>query len=183
MDYEIHSLTSSEVLRYREEIVRIYRQAFVSAPYFKSESEVASFRHSLSHHMKRPGFYFLIAIDLRTSQYVGFTYGYSGQAGQWWHDIVASAMDSQAASVWMRNNFELVELAVVPSYQGHGIGGALHDRLLSEQRHPKAVLSTLQSETIAFRLYRDRGWKVLIKDLIFPGSSRAYIIMGVDLHP
>ena len=183
MDYEIGSLTASEVLRYREEIVRIYRQAFKSAPYYKSKSEVASFHQSLGRHIKRPGLNFLIARNLQTSQFVGFTYGYSGQAGQWWHDIVANAMDSQAASVWMRNNFELVELAVIPSHQGYGIGGALHDRLLSEQRHPKAILSTLQSETIAFRLYRDRGWKVLIKDLIFPGSSRVYTIMGIDLHP
>lgn len=183
MDYEIASLNGSEVLNYREEIVHIYRQAFESAPYYKSESEVASFHHSLSRHIKRPGLKFLVARDLRESQFVGFTYGYSGQAGQWWHDIVANAMNPQTAETWMMNNFELVELAVIPSHQGYGIGGALHDRLLSEQKHSKAILSTLQSKTRAFQLYRDRGWKILIENLIFPGSSRVYIIMGIDLHP
>lgn len=181
MDYVIHSFVDRDALRCQEDIVRIYRQAFEGAPYFKSEAEVTSFRHSLIRHLKLPGFHFLAARDLKTAQIIGFSYGYSGQAGQWWHDIVVKAMDPRTAAVWMVDNFELVELAVLPAYQGHGIGGALHDRLLSEQTHPKAVLSTIQSETTALQLYRKRGWETLLDELRFPGSNRVYLIMGIDL--
>jgi ribosomal protein S18 acetylase RimI-like enzyme len=181
MDYVIDSMNDSGVIKYQEEVIRIYRQAFEQAPYNKSETEVASFRQSLNRHLRRPGFHFMIARDQKSSRPVGFTYGYSGQAGQWWHDIVVKAMDQQVAATWMMDNFELVELAVLPAYQGRGIGSALHDRLLIEQGHSKAVLSTLRSETAALHLYRKRGWETLLDELQFPGSNRVYLIMGIDL--
>ena len=181
MDYVIDSVNSSGVFKIQEDIIHIYRLAFESAPYFKSEAEVTSFCQSLSRHQKRSGFHLLTARDLKTAQYVGFTYGYNGQAGQWWHDIVVKAMGPRTAAIWMVDNFELVELAVLPAYQGYGIGGTLHDRLLIEQTHPKAVLSTLQSETAALQLYRKRGWKTLLSGLRFPSSNRVYLILGIDL--
>jgi len=181
MDYVIDSVNISGVNKLQEDIIHIYRQAFEGAPYFKSEAEVTSFRQSLSRHNKRPGFHLLIARNVKTEQCVGFTYGYSGQAGQWWHDIVVKAMEPRTAAIWMADNFELVELAVLPAYQGFGIGGALHDRLLNSQTHLKAVLSTLQCETAALQLYRKRGWKILIDGLRFPSSNRVYLILGIDL--
>lgn len=181
MNYVIDSVESKGAIKIQEDIIHIYRQAFEGAPYFKSEGEVTSFRHSLGRHFKRPGFHLLIARDLNTSRTVGFTYGYSGQAGQWWHDIVVEAMDPRIAEIWMLDNFELVEIAVLPAYQGYGIGGALHDRLLIEQTHPKAVLSTLRCETTALQLYRKRGWITLLDRLRFPSSNRVYLILGIDL--
>jgi ribosomal protein S18 acetylase RimI-like enzyme len=181
MDYAIDKLVNSEAEKVQEDTVRIYRRAFEQAPYHKSEEEVVGFRQNLSRHLTRPGFHFIAARDPITSQMVGFTYGYSGKTGQWWHDIVEKAMHPRIAALWMVDNFELVELAVLPTYQGRGIGGLLHDRLMAEQTHPRAILSTLQNETAAMRLYRNRGWVTLLNKLRFPSSNRVYSIMGIDL--
>ena len=75
MDYVIDSVNSSGVIKIQEDIIHIYRLAFESAPYFKSEAEVTSFRQSLSRHQKRSGFHLLTARDLKTAKIVGFIYG------------------------------------------------------------------------------------------------------------
>lgn len=82
----------------------------------------------------------------------------------------------------MTNYFEVVELAVSPAYQGLGLGGGLHDRLLAGLLHHTAVLSTIQFETNALLFYRKRGWVTLLHDFFFPGSKNPYLIMGLDLR-
>jgi hypothetical protein len=44
-----------------------------------------------------------------------------------------------------------------------------------------AVLSTLQADTAAMRLYRRKGWQVLVSDFYFPGSTRPSAILGLNL--
>jgi ribosomal protein S18 acetylase RimI-like enzyme len=90
-------------------------------------------------------------------------------------------MDPAAAQRWLTDTFELVELAVAPHAQGRGIGSRLHDTLLADLPHQAAVLSTIQSETVALKLYRKRGWTVLLENFFFPGTSKPYIIMGLTL--
>jgi hypothetical protein len=77
--------------------------------------------------------------------------------------------------------YQLVEIAVKPTAQGQGIGGRLHDSLLSGLPYQTALLSTLHAETIAYQMYLSRGWKPLIGNFHFPGVSRTYIIMGRKL--
>ncbi|UCC76215.1 MAG: GNAT family N-acetyltransferase, partial [Anaerolineales bacterium] len=74
-----------------------------------------------------------------------------------------------------------VEMAVKPETQKRGIGGLLHDHLLTGLSYQKAVLSTMAAETNAYAMYRKRGWRVLLDNLHFPGVARPYRIMGLEL--
>lgn len=87
---------------------------------------------------------------------VGFAWGYTGQRGQFWTDLV-STLD--AVRDWVGGHFEFVELAVRPEFRGRGVGGALHDALLDGIPHSRALLSTTDDPVDpAVRLYRSRGW-------------------------
>ena len=112
---------------------------------------------------------------------VGFGYGYRGAPGQWWHDIVASALGRKDTKRWLHNGFELAELHVHPDFQGVGLGRGLLTDVLSRADAQHAVLSTPDSESPARLLYRSYGFTDLCCGFRFPGSPEAYAIMGVDL--
>jgi ribosomal protein S18 acetylase RimI-like enzyme len=112
---------------------------------------------------------------------VAFGYGYLGAHGQWWHDVVSSALGRTGARRWLRDGFELAELHVLPDHQGVGLGRPLLDDVLSRTAASHAVLSTPDLESPARALYRSRGFEDLLSGFFFPGSSEAYAIMGADL--
>lgn len=89
---------------------------------------------------------------------VGFSWGYTGERGQFWSDLVFDKLGA-AATDWVGGHFEFVELAVLPGKRGHGIGGRLHDQLLSDLPHRRALLGTEDDPaSSAVHLYLSRGW-------------------------
>ena len=177
MAHTISHLDNRQVEILQTQIVAVYRDAF---PY-KPEIEVADFTLSLPVHIQRADFRLMGAFDGDQGQLVGFAYGYTSQPGQWWYEQVKAALSEQIAAEWLDNSFQFAEIAVRPSFQGQGIGGRLYDGLLKGLWHHKAILSTLQAETVAHRLYRNRGWVVLRENLFFPGVNRPYQIMGLEI--
>lgn len=182
MDGMIHFVAydSEQVLARLGEIARVYRQAFQGPPYNKAEDEVGEFEASLPHHVYRAGFTFLAA--LASDTLVGFAYGNTPQPGQVWHDYVRDALPGPVYQAWLPGSLQLAELAVVPDFQGQGIGGRLHDDLLAGVPHERAVLTTMTADTPAAHLYRRRGWVVLLAGHYFPGVSRPYSVLGLDLR-
>src|ERR1700761_1437608 len=85
----------------------------------------------MDRHAASPGFCGLTAhVDGRLA---GFTYGFHGENGQWWHDMVAAALATRSRAAtpqqeratpreWLDDSFEIAELHVRPDWQGHGIG-------------------------------------------------------------
>jgi GNAT superfamily N-acetyltransferase len=115
---------------------------------------------------------------------VGITYGVPGQPGQWWHDVVTDALDAPAAADWLGDCLEIVELHVLPSYQGRGIGRALLRELLRGVGHRTAALSALEIPgSRARRLYTSEGFVSLLSDFYFPGSLTPYAVLGKRLVP
>jgi len=112
---------------------------------------------------------------------VGFGYGYTTVAGQWWHDLVRRAMSREMASVWLRDAFELSELHVLPEYQGAGIGRGLLEGIASDLQHEVMLLSTPDADTRAFRMYRSMGFVDLARHYLFPGDSRPFAVLGIKL--
>lgn len=164
-------------------IVRVYAAAFGPPPYLRGEPEALTFADIFSHQLSRPGFRCLVAREEAQGAIVGFVYGFTSRPGQWWYDQVALHMGPAQREHWLSNAFELTELAVLPSHQGLGIGGQLHDRVLTGLPHRTAVLSTMQTETTAMALYRKRGWQMLLADFLFSGAVRLYAILGRELSP
>lgn len=140
----------------------------------------------LERHAANPGFRALIVrADAADGPAVaGFTYGFRGAPGQWWHDMVASALASTyppSASTWLADSFEVAELHVLPPWQGKGIGRSLLLSLASGRPERTAVLSTADAPTRARRLYRGLGFTDLLTDFRFSGSEPPYAVMGAPL--
>jgi len=135
----------------------------------------------LVRHAGRPGFRFLAALA-EDGSLLGFAYGYTGGAGEWWHDRVAARLGEVEAARWLApGHLELVELAVRPGSQGVGHGSALHDQLLRGWPGPTAVLSTQRANARALRFYRDRGWVVIVRDMDFGRGFEPYSVLGLEL--
>lgn len=94
---------------------------------------------------------------------VGFSWGYTGELGQFWSDFVLDQLGPPIED-WVGGHFEFVELAVLSDVRGQGIGGRLHDILLSGLPHRRALLGTEdEPSSPAVRLYAGRGWRRLGK--------------------
>jgi ribosomal protein S18 acetylase RimI-like enzyme len=132
-------------------------------------------------HLGRPAFRFVAEHD-ESGQLAGIAYGYRGAPGQWWHDLVAGALDEAARARWLGpGHFEFVELAVRPDMRRRGIGSRLHDALLTGLEGPTAVLSTEVDNEPAIGLYSSRGWQVVVPVIDFGRSFPPFLIMGRDL--
>ncbi len=176
MSEAVREVAPEELLGRADEVREVFRAALGYPP---MESRVVSLGEVIARHARREHFRALAAYS--GDRLVGFTYGCLGAPGQWWHDQVARALGPAGRTRWLDGAFELVELHVHPEFQGRGLGGALHDRLLEGVTLPTAVLSTRRQEGSAMALYRRRGWRVLVEDMRFPGVHEAFRIMGLDL--
>jgi ribosomal protein S18 acetylase RimI-like enzyme len=147
----------------------------------------------MDRHAASPGFRGLSAhVDGRLA---GFTYGFHGESGQWWHDMVAAALATRsgarisaaeyagtdAPGAWLDDSFEIAELHVLPPWQGRGIGRSLLLSLATGRQERTAVLSTADAPTRARRLYRGLGFTDLLTDFRFSGSEPPYAVMGALL--
>lgn len=163
--------------RNREAIASVYASAF------KVDADAADrfMTDALDRHRAFAGFRGLLAQDDK-GVVLGFTYGYQSQAGQWWHDLVHPSLEEAHHADWLDDAFEFVELAVVPDVQGQHIGGRLHDALLISAPGRTALLSTLPGDTPATRLYRSRGWIVLVPDFRYFPAGEEVLLMGLRLE-
>jgi ribosomal protein S18 acetylase RimI-like enzyme len=116
---------------------------------------------------------------------IAFAYGFRGASGQWWHDIVRSALIARsgeaAAAAWLDDSLEVAEVHVHPDYQGRGIGGSLVLGLTAGRPERTAALSTQDVESRARRLYRRLGFADLLTGYNFPGGGPPYAVMGAVL--
>jgi GNAT superfamily N-acetyltransferase len=179
---------------YRELGPREFRAAIralvdVYAAAMKPPDRTLSGREAImDRHAASPGFHGLTAdVDGRLA---GFTYGFHGESGQWWHDMVAAALATRSAAeyaredgagAWLDDSFEVAELHVLPPWQGKGIGRSLLLSLASGRPERTAVLSTADAPTRARRLYRGLGFTDLLTDFRFSGSEPPYAVMGALL--
>jgi ribosomal protein S18 acetylase RimI-like enzyme len=166
------------------ELVTVYAAAMNPPERTLSGRESIMERHAAS-----PRFRGLAA--LVDGRLAGFSYGFHGENGQWWHDMVAAALAtrSRAASgpgsdtprQWLDDSFEIAELHVMPDCQGQGIGRSLLLALAAGRTERTAVLSTADAPTKARRLYRGVGFTDLLTDFRFSGSEPPYAVMGATL--
>jgi ribosomal protein S18 acetylase RimI-like enzyme len=135
----------------------------------------------LPRHAQREGFRFFAALD-ETGRVIGFAYGYTGGAGQWWTDRVAAAMDEEARRRWLEPpHYEVVELHVSPESQRGGVGSRLLERLLHGLPHAQALLSTQVENEKARPFYERHGWEVVVEELSFGPGYAPFCVYGKKL--
>ena len=147
-------------------------------------SQLAGRRAIMARHATNPGFRALAVLD-SDGEPVAFSYGFHGEPGQWWHDMVnyalASAAGTAEASHWLSDSFEVAELHVTPAYQHQGLGRSLLYRLTGDLDEYSALLSTHDSESAARRLYRSAGFVDLMTANRFSGGDPPSAVMGAAL--
>lgn len=167
-----------DMLRRLDDVVSVYGEAMG----YRSEL-LQTRRGYIGAHVRRAGFR-AVATLTTEGQLAGFGYGYASGTGQWWHDQVRSALDDTDRHRWLANCFEVVELHVRPSAQGHGIGARQLRALLAMADGETVLLSTPEADeqqSRAWRLYRRFGFEDVLRHFYFPGDERAFAILGRDL--
>jgi ribosomal protein S18 acetylase RimI-like enzyme len=171
-------------------LVAVYAAAMSPPDRTLSGREAIMERHAAS-----PGFRGLVA--QADGQLAGFTYGFHGETGQWWHDMVAAALATRSVAAvsadegagpdytgpggWLDDSLEIAELHVLPRWQGNGIGRSLLLTVADGRPERTAVLSTADAPTRARRLYRAVGFTDLLTDFRFSGAEPPYAVMGATL--
>ncbi len=162
-----------------DKMLAVYTAAMRPAP-----SQLAGRRSIMARHAANPGFRALAVLD-DAGQPVAFSYGFHGETGQWWHDMVMYALAASAgaaeASEWLSDSFEVAELHVMPAFQNRGLGRNLLLRLTGDREEQNAVLSTHDSESPARHLYRSLGFVDLLTSFRFSGGDPLYAVMGAKL--
>jgi GNAT superfamily N-acetyltransferase len=152
-------------------------------------------RDIMERHTRHPGFRALaivsgpaagpLAAAADDDEIIAFAYGFRGAPGQWWHDVVWSALTAQAgetlAAAWLDCSMEIAELHVHPDFQRRGFGGSLLLGLTAGRREHTAVLSTQDANSPARRLYSGLGFTDLLTGFSFPGGGPTYTVMGTVL--
>jgi ribosomal protein S18 acetylase RimI-like enzyme len=150
--------------------------------YSRQHTHVTGLGGTLRRHATRAGFAAFGAFDTQRDRLVGFSYGYSSQPGLWWREQVEPALTPEQRSYWLADAFELAELHVHPSAQGHKLGSALHDQLIAAAHHRTALLSVMHRSQRARQLYTRRGWQTLVHELRFSTDpATPFSILGLEL--
>jgi ribosomal protein S18 acetylase RimI-like enzyme len=142
-------------------------------------------RAIMARHATYHGFRALAVQPDGTGEIIGFGYGFRGEDGQWWHDVVAAALTAKTgpavAAAWLSESLEIAEVHVHPDYHRRGIGRSLVLGLAEGRPERTAVLSTQDAESPARRLYRALGFTDLLTGYAFPGTPVPYAVMGASL--
>jgi GNAT superfamily N-acetyltransferase len=181
---EVHRWTSQQMADRLPDIMTVYRRAFLDlheADPARAESERTAHART---HVSRPGLRVVAALapdpDLppEHAPLVGVAYGQPGARGQWWHDTVVAALPDGVAREWLTDTFEIVELHVLPEYQGRGLGRQLLRALLDGCGRRTAALSALElPDSPARRLYADEGFVPVLSDFTFAGGGTRYAVL------
>ncbi len=160
----IDVLDVPQSLQVAPELGAVYLCAFGAPGYDEEPARAEEFANEqLPLHSQREDFKLVVARS--GDRIVGFVYGFTGQRGQWWSDRIAGAAPAEIVAEWVGGHFEIVTLAVMVEAQGQGVGSALHDVLMADLPQEKALLTTSSDDRPAPRLYRRKGWQVLVPDL------------------
>jgi ribosomal protein S18 acetylase RimI-like enzyme len=186
--YELRELGAQQFTAELEDCLEVYAAA-MDAP----RIQLPGRRSIMEQHTAYPSFR---AIEVRTSarpgrwhrhghQVIAFAYGFHGARGQWWHDLVHSALAAihgrPRADAWTADSFEIAEVHVHPDYQAHGIGHEMMLRLTAGRPERTSLLSTPDADTRARRLYRRLGFTDLLTGFSFAGAGPPYAVMGTML--
>jgi ribosomal protein S18 acetylase RimI-like enzyme len=159
---EVRRFGSPEATRLAALIWPVYDEVFGDFDDFRTWNDDLFRRHAT-----RSGYRLVVATD--GAAIAGFGWGYLGERGQYWPDLVCAALPGSVTDEWVGGHFEFVELAVAPQYRRRGLGRRLHDTLLDGVGQ-RALLSTADDlADPAVQLYLGCGWRKL--GVLRPGTQ------------
>ncbi|AXI79662.1 GNAT family N-acetyltransferase [Peterkaempfera bronchialis] len=144
-----------------------------------TDEEIAVRLQIVTRHAGYPG---VIALGaMRGRRLVGFGYGMPNDRAHWWSTVIQPYLEAGGNGHWLDDSFAVTELHVLPACQGRGLGTALITGLCGRSGLPRSILSAVDAETPARRLYRALGYADLARAVMFPNTDRPYAVMGAVL--
>ncbi|MDH6128601.1 GNAT family N-acetyltransferase [Kitasatospora sp. GP82] len=141
--------------------------------------EVAVRLQIVTRHAQQPGVLALGAFS--EGRLVGFGYGMPNRRDHWWSTVIEPYLAARGHGDWLDGVFAVTELHVLPEFQGRGVGSSLIRSLCECSGLPRSILSAIDAETPARRLYRSLGYRDLARQVVFPSTVRPYAVMGAPL--
>ncbi|WP_413229741.1 N-acetyltransferase family protein [Kitasatospora purpeofusca] len=135
--------------------------------------------HIVGRHAQQPGVIALGAVS--GGRLVGFGYGMPNRRDHWWSTVIEPYLVARGHGAWLDDVFAVTELHVLPEFQGRGVGSALIRTLTARSGADRSILSAIDAETPARRLYRSLGYRDLARAVHFPNTERRYAVMGAPL--
>jgi ribosomal protein S18 acetylase RimI-like enzyme len=176
----IRELGPAAFLAEINELMAVYAAAMNAA-----SGDLPVRRSIMERHSSDPDFRAVAVSAEPAGPVIAFAYGFRGEAGQWWHDVVMSGITAAAgyscAAGWLADALEVAEVHVHPGYQHRGIGRGMLLALTARRTESTAVLSTADADSTARRLYRGLGFRDLLTGYSFPGGGQPYAVMGAVL--
>ncbi len=145
-----------------------------------TDDEIAVRRQIVLRHLGQPQVRALGA-TAPSGRLVGFVYGMPNDRAHWWSTIVEPYLRRTGTEEWLDGSFVVVELHVLPGYQGMGVGRRLITGLTAPVPQPRSILSALDLESPARRFYRGLGYTDLAHPVHFPSAPVPYTVMGASL--
>jgi len=172
---------ANDFARRLSELLDVYRRAFLEIYETDPARATRERRALMRQHQHRPDLRLVVA-EKPSGTAVGFCYSYRSASGQWWHDVVSRALQTTEQAGWLDDCREVVELHVLPEWQGSGVGQQLLRSALADVPERYAALSALDlPDSRALRLYTGEGFAPLLSAFRFPGSSTRYVIFAKEL--
>ncbi|MFJ9208087.1 acetyltransferase [Streptomyces sp. L-9-10] len=145
-----------------------------------SDDEIEVRRHIVLRHLLLRGSRALGATTV-TGRLVGFVYGLPNDRAHWWSTVVEPYLRTTGSEGWLLDSFVITELHVHPEFQARGIGRALITAITDSAGEPRSILSAIDIESPARRLYRTLGYTDLARQVHFPSAPKPYAVMGAPL--
>ncbi|MER6915428.1 GNAT family N-acetyltransferase [Streptomyces sp. NPDC000594] len=142
--------------------------------------EVAVRRPIVRRHLLQPGARALAALT-PPGVLVGFVYGMPNDRRHWWSTVVEPPLRRCGHDRWLDDSFVITELHVHPAFQARGIGRELITAITDGAGQPRSILSAIDIESPARRLYRALGYEDLARRIVFPSTTSPYAVMGAPL--
>lgn len=176
---EYRHLTAAEALEQLPALQDVYGAVFSEPPYNEGPEKVGKFAGWVRDESTKPGFDMVVAED--DGRVIGFAYGYTMPAGEWWHHAAEPWPEErdlvdQATSA---DKFAVMEWAVHPDARGRWVGRQLMDGLITGRREPWATL-TVNQEAPAHQVYGRWGWRSVAETQ--PGKGPAMDVLVLTLH-
>lgn len=171
-DSRIVSIETFDLTRQLDAAHGVYEAAFL---------RVAPERRAVfERHAAKAG-YLGVAAMTADGAMVGMAYGYLAHPGDWWSDMVRPHLADAGQLAAISDAFAIAEVAVLPAYQGHGIGSRIIDDLLARIHARYALLGVYTDNAMARHVYEKRGFIVLTAPFRFFAGDRPYVVMGATL--
>ncbi len=126
---------------YKNDVFLIYREAYSGPPYYTNEESLVVFEKTdWPQRIKQEGF--TLVLVKNQGEPVGMAYGWKSVRGTYWTEKLRGQL-SENCDHWTDDNFELVDIAIRPKYQGKGAGKILYQALFNNLNYKTSILYTL----------------------------------------